>query len=226
MKASLRRPPVWASILTVVGIIVLCALGVWQIQRLHWKENILAQVDTAWSLPPVDITTIGDAPMVRVKADGQYGTRFFYITSRTYKGQVGLFVIAPLRLDNGKIVLVNRGWTPPDIGDDQTHGTLASVTGIFHAGGEKANRFTPENDPQKDLWYRIDPHDMAIALNVDETSILNGVLVEENGDPARVLPVPVGAQPHMNNNHLSYALFWFSMAAALLCIFFLRFMRD
>lgn len=214
-----------ATLLTVAAVAVLCGLGTWQIQRLHWKENLLAQIAAAREAGPQDIADIdaADVPLyARLKGHYISGTRFL-VGPRTYDGAAGYHIVMPLLTDHGA-VLVNRGWVPEGQQDSiaPPQGSV-TVTGMLRAP-DPGNVFTPPNAPDKNAWFRFDLQRMAVAAKVDTLAPLVMYAESEVPESASLQPVRAALAWSPPNNHMQYAVFWFTMAAALCVIYVLRFM--
>lgn len=225
-SAVKKKFPLLATLLTVCAVAVLCALGSWQVQRLQWKNNLIAQMESARAAGPEDaaFTDItGDAPLY-VRLRGQYGAVKFHVGPRTYEGEVGSHVFVPFAV-NGGAVLVNRGWIPQGQEENMwpPEGE-ATVTGLLRLP-ERGNPFTPPNDPEKGAWFRADPAQMARAAGIDEIASLVMYAENESPESTSLQPVRAALQWSPPNDHFQYAVFWFAMAGVLLVIYYLRFWR-
>lgn len=231
----MRTPPLTAVFFTLISVMILCALGSWQIQRLHWKEDLLKEIDAVWSAPPALLNA------ANILREHEAGKRFLYgsvqgvflqeksirVAPRVLNEQQGAHLIMPFQLDDGAVIFVNRGWVPLEkdktgAGHSATMHQSTRVTGMLRLPDDP-NYFTPKNIPEKNMWYTIAPDEIAKPLNLK--GVLPLILVEQaqNKMPDGKFPIAIGDKPHLNNNHLSYALFWFSMAGILIGIFILRF---
>lgn len=245
MKTPLAPPPTakipfWATLLTLIGVMILCGLGTWQVQRLQWKQNLLAQIDALYApettATPTTLTAsqLNDAAAagqdyLRGTVTGQYiPEKSFRTGPRVLDDQQGTHLYTPFQLQDGGIVFVNRGWIPHD---DQAAITpaitgLTTLFGLFRTP-DRANRFTPPHDLSAGIFYHLDPPEIAAALKLG-TAIPYILYLEDNNSAAgnTTLPRPVAARPVLKNDHLGYALFWYSMAGVLLVIYALRFLRP
>lgn len=228
--------PVWGTILTAAAIIILCGLGTWQLQRLAWKENLLAQLAGAATQPPVtNAVLIADESGVdfAYRPAAIYGlydnANAILVGPRTRDGEVGYHLLTPLQIaeDDGPhaTLLVNRGWVLAMPADRPTG--FMTVRGLLRLP-ERANMFVPPNDPAKNEWFSIDPAQLATEKNLQ--NLLPYILYAEGEEPADPV-MSVGAAyhapggPSLPNNHRQYALFWFAMAGVLVVIYALRFLR-
>lgn len=226
-KAVKQKFPVLATLLTLCAIVILCALGTWQVQRLYWKEGLLAQMETARAAGPQDIKfqDIEGAVPLYARLRGRYGAIGFFVGPRTYEGEIGFHVLAPLMQEDGSAVLVNRGWVPQgQEGSVKAPQGIVSVSGLLRLP-EQGNPFVPQNNTEKGAWFRADPAQMAQVAGLASIAPLVMYAESENPESASLQPVRAAAQWMPPNDHLRYAFFWFSMAGILLVIYFLRFWR-
>lgn len=226
MKRKLFLP----TLFTFIGLGVLCMLGTWQLQRLEWKEDMLAKLDAEYAkdaahyeVTPVDFKE--DFTFRRGFLRGRFlkGKNLF-VEPRTLNGRTGRHFYTPFRLTSGAVVFVNKGWVPVDFDllfDDGSQG-IVTVKGILKKP-PLPGIFTPANRPDKNEWYYADPAAMAKALNLVPVLENYVFVVEENNVS---YPVPVADDLRPNNNHLQYAVFWFMMAGVLFLVYVLRFLRK
>ena len=229
-----QKFPLWATIFTLTGLIILCGLGTWQIKRLQWKEALLASIETAYQTDPeqnpqthatLRNAALKDTPIIHGKISGHY-TKDAPLRSgpRPMDEKSGYHLYAPFRLHGGGTILVNRGWMPADQEPVVPPQGNVWLYGIFRQA-PKANFFTPQNDAAKNHWYRFDAD--SIRTHYGIKTLAPYILYEESQKPefasGGVNPVPVAQKLEINNNHRGYAFFWFAMAGALLVIYVLRF---
>lgn len=216
--------PLWASIFTVIGVAILCGLGTWQIHRLAWKTELLADLERAVHAEPVDLPSTPPDSFVRVLVQGRYvHDKAIKLGPRTHEGAPGYHVLTPLQRPDGSYVMVNRGWISLDSDEVFKPVGAMSVTGLLRPV-PRYNMFVPLNNPEANQWYRVVPQDMAAAKNIEP--VYDGVLyAEPSAKQAGSYPVATVLGVHLPNNHRQYAVFWFAMAGVLVGVFFLRFFR-
>jgi len=228
----MRRPPFWATVLTIAGVLVLCSLGTWQVKRLHWKEALLQKIDAVYRIDAANNPlTIDDLKAASLRGElylrGSVHGRFLPDkdlrgSPHPLDGNPGSYLYVPLQMDGGGTVLVNRGWVPAGPLTVETPQTSIIVSGLFKFPA-KGNVFTPPNIPEQQAWYRIDLSQIAAAKGLE--NLAPYVLYAEGDKDA--LPKPADIRIALNNNHLAYAIFWFAMAGVLIVIYTLRFIvRD
>ena len=109
-------PPILAILATLFLFAIFAGLGRWQLDRMHQKEQITAQHQQrqsepqATALPPLD-ADLESWRYRRVRLSGEWlGERQFLLDNQVLDRQVGFNVLTPLVLDDGRTVLVDRGW--------------------------------------------------------------------------------------------------------------------
>lgn len=227
---SSRRFPFGLTIATLIGLMILVSLGLWQVQRLAWKEALLARVARlqdapAQSAPGVleQAASSSALDMVRVRLDcpGLGGADFVELYALK-DGQAGRRLISACPLGSGRFgsVLVDRGFVADTVslrpGKDSSSGAV-SVTGILRVP-ERAGPFTPRADPVSRLWFARDIRAMATALGASRPAPVM-LMAETSSNPGfgALEPSPIPAA--ISNRHLEYALTWFGLAAALLGVY-------
>jgi surfeit locus 1 family protein len=195
-------------------------LGVWQVQRLAWKEALIARVDRHLHAAPVTAPgpaqwpalTRDEDEYLRVRVTGRYDfAREVLVRASTELGP-GFWVLTPLRrADDGSWVLVNRGFVPPEQrahvpqGDPQQ-----SVTGLLRFT-EKG--FLQHNDPAQGRWYWRDVDQITAALKLPGPAAPYFIDLEATPQTAQSWPRPGLTVIRFRNDHLVYAITWFAMCA-------------
>jgi surfeit locus 1 family protein len=221
------QPGAGSTIVTMILFTVLMGLGLWQVQRLEWKTQLLAQIDARMAEKPVPMPETIDNPadwrFRRVTLAGNFDyAHEFLIKPRTYEGQAGYEMIVPFRRASGGTVFVNRGWISDALMDkaQRPDDALLIVEGIVQAP-EKA-RFTPENDPAKGDWYWPEIPAMAAAAGLEDAAPVIVVAAEKKPG---VWPAGGRLRLDIPNDHRQYAAFWFAMAFVLLAVYVLSHWR-
>lgn len=222
-------PRLLPTLLTLVMLPLLLGLGTWQVHRLHWKQQLLATIADRVDQVPVDVPLPPgeDADYRPAKAQGHFlnAASLYVFATDTATGKGGYHVITPLALKDGGDILVDRGWIPFDHkegGYSQPAGDQ-TVQGILRVP-PKAMWLTPANNPAKGEWYSVDVPAMAAVAHMQ--NMLPYVL--EAGPAANEGGFPVGGQSRLTlpNDHLSYAITWYSFAAILLIIYVVSGLRP
>jgi len=208
-----------------LAVVALCALGVWQVQRLFWKEALIAHVNAVVHAPAVPAPRAAD--WGRVSARDVY--RHVTVRGRflnAAEAQVyalsdlgaGYWIMTPLRTDDGALVYINRGFVPMDLKAQAAHragqtDAEVTVTGLLRLSEAKGWLFSQPNDPAHDLWYR---RDLAALAQSRHLGPVAPYFIDADSTPnpggwprggLTVISFP--------NSHLVYAITWFSLAAML-----------
>jgi len=221
------RPSLWATLFTVPAVLVMLALGTWQVERLHWKTALIERVHERMGAAPVPLPAAipnpDDFDLRPVTVTGRFRHDKAMLTlARPRQGQVGYEVVTPLeRADGGPPVLVNRGWVPMDKRDAGRSGEGGTVTvrGVARVPAAPS-WMQPGNRPGAEVWTHVDLPAMAAAAGLFAVAPL---VVEAAPGPG----LPSGIEPRIElpNNHLQYAVTWYSFAATLLIIYVLFHLR-
>ncbi|HTW35825.1 MAG TPA: SURF1 family protein [Rhizomicrobium sp.] len=206
----------------------LIALGVWQLQRLHWKLGLIAEMNAHLHAAPLSLDHILKLPQQeaqyrQVALDGHFeNDRESYVFTATDTGLASYHVVTPFVLDDGRVLFVDRGIVPPTLRNPATRraGLPAGeqhVVGVWRTT-DAPGLFTPPPDLKNRIWYSRNIAGMAKALGIKPAA---PVIVEADATP---VPGgwPKGGQTVVSlpNDHLQYALTWFLMAASLVVIYF------
>lgn len=228
------RPALTAA--TALGLAALIALGLWQLDRLRWKEALIAQVEQRVGAPPIPFDEAvaragaGEAmEYAPVTLAGVYAHDLEAHVFGTLGGAPGVYVFTPLDApgpEGGgrRFVYVNRGFVPQALRDPAARSEGAptgevTVTGLLRAAETPpaiAGLFRPADQPGDNLWFARDPARLAAHHGIqtprwyiDSSGAENPGAWPKGGTTRVAFP----------NNHLDYALTWFGLALALLVIY-------
>lgn len=192
----------------MIGVALLVSLGVWQVHRLAWKTAILDEISTRLAAAPVAVPADPDPARdayLRVAASGaiEPGELDVY-TSNPPQG-VGYRVVVPLRLDDGRLILLDRGFVPIGAKDAPRHVGPIRVEGTV-VWPQETDYFTSPPDREKNIWFARDVGLMAEALGTLPVMLVTAT----SDDPGAPTPMPVTV--NIPNDHLQYAITWFLLA--------------
>lgn len=224
------------TVMVVLALPILVGLGFWQLERLAWKDGLIAAITERTKAEPVDVVAFFDGlagkPLeageyTRVTARGRFvHDKELYLYAPSSTQGPGFHVVTPFVLaGSGRVLLVNRGFVPEGMRDPAKRaegqvGGETAVMGLVRQPGARA-RFVPENDPKANLWFWRDFDQMMAAA------------FGAGGPPGQPLPLYIDAEAaapggwpkggatelKLPNRHLEYALTWFGLAAALVAIY-------
>ncbi len=228
MSESAPRRPRPARLATVaIGAAVLTAgfsaLGVWQVERRAWKLDLIERVETRAHAAPSPApgpdewaaVTTEMAEYRRVRLSGTFdNARETLVQAATDYG-AGFWVLTPLRTDGGFTVLVNRGFVSPERKDPASRAAGLSsgptnVTGLLRIT-EPHGAFLRDNDPAANIWRSRDVAAIAGKRGLEGPVATYFVDADAAPNPGGW---PIGGLTVIafRNDHLVYALTWFSLA--------------
>lgn len=226
-----RRFPWVLLAFAVPALTVLILLGNWQVQRLTWKENLLATIDARLAAAPVPAgeiaRLIADGADIRYRPATATGTfdhaheqHFF----ATHRGASGYYVYTPLVMADDRMLLVNRGFVPFDLKDPatraegQTAGPV-TITGLARERlAEKPSFIVPDNDVAGNIYYWKDWSAMVSQIGHDADAVLPFFLDADEAANPGGWPVGGVTRIDLPNNHLQYALTWYGLAIVLVVV--------
>jgi surfeit locus 1 family protein len=238
--ADLRRRPGPGLFIAIgIALVILLSLGTWQLYRLQWKEHLIAGIEARRQAAPATLVEVeqkakagADIDYVPVSVSGTFEHAHEQYFLATSAGEVGYHVYTPLVLADGRTIFVNRGFVPEALKDPgrraQGQGAGAvTITGLARARLDgKPSWVVPENEPAKQLYFWKDLDAMAASAAVPMDKLVPFFV------DADATPNPGGwprggvTQLDLPNNHLSYALTWYGLAAVLLVVSVLAFRRK
>lgn len=198
-------------IIGILGCGILINLGFWQLQRLDEKEGALAQIQSGIDAAAVPLPDQIDPSMkcLPVTVSGTTTGDEIDILSGTKERGGGYQVVSRFITDDGRAILIDRGFIPQELRHVKRPPTRLQIEGNLHWPDEKGSA-TPEPNLDENIWFARDVPAMAKALNTEPVLVVASFV---RGDVQDVEPIPVAVEG-IPNNHLSYAVQWFMIAAA------------
>ena len=229
MRSILKRRTLsWGWALCALALFMaFAALGTWQLQRRVWKLDLIERVNQRVAAPAVPAPAMPDWPRVNA-ANDEY--RHVALSGRFIEGRdvrvqavtaigSGFWLLSPLQLADGSVVLVNRGFVPPKwsaaLPAASSAGADASVTvtGLLRLT-EPGGGFLRSNDPAAERWFS---RDVAAIAQARALSPVAPYFVDAGAAPAGsaiAATPPIGGLTVIafHNSHLVYALTWYTLA--------------
>lgn len=205
----MRRQIIIPVLFGLAGAAILVWLGLWQMQRLAWKEAILADIDARIVAAPVDLPGRPDPVADRylpVHVTGRMGDRALRVLVSRKEIGAGYLVLSAF--DTGqRRLLVDRGFLRDDDAIPPAPRGNVTITGNLHWPDDR-NSSTPDNDVAGNIWFARDIAQMADQLGTEPILL---VARETSFDDTPIETMPVDSAG-ISNDHLQYAITWFLLA--------------
>ncbi len=204
-------------------ITLFCALGTWQLYRLQWKMELISEITFGLNSTPIKYSNSIKKNYQRVVSDGFYNFKDqIYLYSLNQKGKPGFDVITPFETVGKEIVLVNRGWIPKELKELPEINSIQGSTKVIGLLRKiyKANIFKPDNDIKGNIWFSVNIDDLEKFTG---NKFSNFIIYLEDLDVKAPLPRKITVD--VPNNHLKYAITWYSIAISIL-FFYLYFRKK
>jgi surfeit locus 1 family protein len=194
----------------VLGTTILLSLGIWQLQRLAWKHEVLRAIESKILAPAVEIpqTVLPDAhSLLPVRAEGRYkGDTVRVLVSQKIYG-AGYRLITAFELVDGRTIMLDRGFTSVRLEMPSTPEGRGQVIGNLQ-WPQEIDSFTPENDLAANIWFARDVARLADHLKAEPVLL---VLRDSSFETEAATPLPK-MTANIPNDHMNYAITWFSLA--------------
>ena len=222
------RPLLWPTLFALPALLVLLWLGTWQLQRLEWKNQLIADFESRATAAPIDLPWGDVGPEMefrRLALTGSFDhSREVFMTGRTYEGNAGFHIVTPFTLTDGRIVLVNRGWVSESYRDQSkreftlTEGEV-TLPAILRFPGKKGY-FVPENEPENGFWFTLVPSQIVKHLGLEGRAESDIYAATIRTSETIKLPIAARTETNLRNSHLGYAITWYGIACALIGVYF------
>jgi surfeit locus 1 family protein len=222
------KPRIWPILLASgIGLAILLALGVWQVQRLAWKNALIAAADKAISGDPISLSDLenrSDRSFIKVRVEGNYVPgKVIYLIS-TYSGGPAWEVLRAFHSTTGEVLIVKTGKVPEPTAPPAPTGQV-QITALSKQHKPPSFRIIPAISNKGDQFFEWSLPFMAYHLGASEKNFALDLLPGQPGTEGLVVEPP---KADLRNNHLGYAITWFGLAAALLVmtgVFVVRIVR-
>ena len=201
------------------GTACLLYLGKWQIDRLYWKLDVLKKIDQKIAAAPVLLPAEPSESVhkyLSVEISGQFLQESIRVLASKKRYGAGYRIIHVFHT-NGRRLLVDLGFVGLETDYDIDLSSDISLVGNLHWPDEVDN-FTPEPDLENNIWFARDVERVASALQTEPILI---ILKDSTLKDKNIKPMPIDTT-HIPNDHLQYAITWFSLAiiwALMSCLF-------
>ncbi|MEZ5848785.1 MAG: SURF1 family cytochrome oxidase biogenesis protein [Geminicoccaceae bacterium] len=219
------RPGWAATLLSFLALVVLVSLGTWQVQRLFWKEALIAGIEEGLAAPPVDLADGVPGDYRQVFANGRIlaEPRLFF-GSLVRNGEGGTLLLGVFEDEAGRQWLVERGWIPEWAVADAKDGRF-DVEGDVAFGAitrpvRRSGPFTPDPDLETGRIFAEVPEEVneRFGTTVGDTVLVLRTRLATRSAPTE-LPLLSAVDADLPNNHLGYVVTWYGLAAALVGVY-------
>jgi surfeit locus 1 family protein len=229
------RPLLWPTVFSLPMLLICLALGGWQVERLFWKQDLIAQrqaaVAAAPAAVPKSLAEAREMEFHHVTDEGVFlNDKEIFLGATSEGGGQGYQILTPLQEQGGRVVFVNRGYIPAELRDPAKR-AAGQIDGTVHVQGllrlppaGKPNWFLPDNRPDLNYWFWVDLPAMSAADKLDRIAPF---YIDADGTPnPGGWPKGGVTRLALPNNHLQYVITWFSLAVALIVIYVLYHRRN
>lgn len=203
----MRRQMIFPLVLGIAGTAIFLWLGTWQLSRMQWKSQILHEIDRRLGADTVALPASPDPDTDKyllVRVTGDIGRDELHVLTFADNGP-GYKVIVPMTLQDGRRILLDRGYIPEMAKDTQREGGETTVIGAL-VWPQETDSYVPQANRAKNIWFARDVPLMAETLGTG--AVMVSVLKTSNLEGVTPLPVNV----NIPNRHLEYVLTWYSLA--------------
>ena len=217
-----------SPLLVLTGVIILIGLGSWQLHRLDKKNHFIESLERNISEPGIPIDQIqGDPIYSKARIGGKFLANkniFLYGRRSASPEKDGYYLLSAFKSNGGSTYLVSRGWIPHSLKDNLGQFGSIEIDDNFDAiilPGEKKQFMVPENDNKNQVWFTINLDMAKEVLGITEDKFylmqINSSTLPEGGKALSTAHLS-----KVRNNHLEYAITWYSLAVCLIIMFFIR----
>lgn len=202
------------SIFVYSFILIFISLGIWQLYRLEWKLNIISEINKAISSEPIQFNLNNIKNFQKISFKGKIDNeKIIYLYNLNEEGEPGFDIINPINIENRNF-LVNRGWVKMKDKNKAFFTNIENFVGILKEKS-KASYFKPENDLANNYWFKLDDKDLTKHTGL----IFSNYIIYLTDSNLTNIPKPKNISANLSNNHLKYALTWFSLAVSIFLIY-------
>ena len=202
------------SIFVYSFILIFLSLGTWQVIRLNWKIELINSIEQSLKSEPVDFNGSNPINFKKIKFEGILdNSKIIYLYSLNENGEPGFDIVNPISINN-KSYLINRGWIPRELKLKKYLSTNTKFEGILKLKS-KYNYFKPENNLKTNYWFTLKDEDLLNYTGKEFSPFIINNISKQN----EIYPKSKQVGANISNNHLKYALTWFSLAVSIFLIY-------
>jgi surfeit locus 1 family protein len=202
------------SVFVFSFILIFISLGLWQIIRLEWKNDLILEIENSIKKPPIKLANSNKKNYLRIKTSGNIDfNKQIYLYNLNDEGIPGFEVINPILINNENF-LINRGWIPFEKKGLEQINLIDenNIIGTLKLQGRK-NIFKPDNDIKENYWFSLNREDILKFTGKKFSKYI--IYLDGNYQ----FPKPKKITANISNNHKKYAITWFSLAISILMLY-------
>ena len=202
------------SVFVFSFILIFISLGLWQIIRLEWKNDLILEIENSIKKPPIKLANSNKKNYLRIKTSGNIDfNKQIYLYNLNDEGIPGFEVINPILINNENF-LINRGWIPFEKKGTKEINVFdqKNIIGTLKLQGRK-NIFKPDNDLDENYWFSLNREDILKFTGKNFSKYI--IYLDGNYQ----FPKPKKITANISNNHQKYAITWFSLALSILLLY-------
>ena len=202
------------SIFVYSFILIFISLGIWQLYRLEWKLNLISEINNAISSEPIQFNSNNIKNFQKVSFNGKIDNeKIIYLYNLNEEGEPGFDIINPINIEN-KNFLINRGWVKISDKNKPFITNNENFVGILREKS-KSSYFKPDNDLPNNYWFKLEDVDLEKYTGLE----FSNYIIYLSDSNSKKIPKPKNISANLSNNHLKYALTWFSLAISIFLIY-------
>ncbi|RMF08368.1 MAG: SURF1 family protein [Alphaproteobacteria bacterium] len=227
---AMTRSLFWPSLSAAIALLILLSLGTWQLQRLAWKQDLIASIKARSTAEPLTLEEAirryaagEDVEFFPLRLRGRFDHANEKHLYRVETGKAGWRILTPLHTRQGRIVMVDRGFVPDELKAPERRkeglleGEREVIGQLRYAAGQ--GMFTPDNVPQENIWYWPDLRAMARESGISRERLVPFYVEDRNKAVPGGWPRGAPRNAELPNRHLEYAITWYSLALALIGVY-------
>ena len=195
------------------------SLGIWQLQRLNWKNSLIKEFDNLKKSNAIDLSLDLKKEFIKIKSKGIINrNKKIFFPAKTYNNQVGVRLASEFISENGNKYLIDEGWF-----DNKNYDYFKKNNKIFQENimgyirfPVEAKLFTPKNDLKNNEWYT---YDLEEINNFFSSTINKKFFIKKLNPNIESFLIESTQEHRLVNNHLQYAITWFCMSLAFIILF-------
>ena len=205
--------------ISILLILTTFSLGVWQLQRLIWKDSLIKNYNEIRTSEAIDLSLAIKEEFIKIKSKGTINrNNKVFFPAKTYKGKAGIRLASEFISENGRIYLIDEGWfnnSDFEYFKNNNDNFKESITGYIRFPREE-KFFTPKNDSIRNEWYTYNLEEIS---NYFPSNINQVFFIKKLNSNKENFLISSSHIHQFRNNHLQYAITWFCMSFAFLIMF-------